>query len=94
MKNPEKNETKEKENIIIEKAKEISDKKDNGGETLGEKITEIKEEIKEKAETEIPQLIETNKNELIEKLREANLKEAGKDLIQRGPCQKCQCNIY
>ena len=85
------NETKEEENNINENDKEIiTEKKDNGGETLEEKINDTKEEIKEKKG--IPQTIETN--EFFEQKRLENLKEAEKDLRQRGPCQKCQCIIF
>ena len=87
------NETKEEENNIIEIAEEIiTEKKDNGGETLEEKIIDIKEEIKEKIEKGIPQTIETN--EYFDKIRPENLNEAQKDIRQRGPCKKCQCIIF
>ena len=87
------NETKEEEYNIIEEAKEIiTEKKDNGGETIEEKINDIKKEIKEPVETEIPQIIESN--ELIEKLRNENLKNLENELRQSGPCQKCQCIIF
>ena len=87
------NETKEEENNIIENVKEIiTEKKDNGGESLEEKIIDIKEEIKEKVEKGIPQIIETN--EYFKKARLENLNEVEKDLKQRGPCQKCQCIIF
>ena len=85
------NKTKEEENNIIENAKEIiTEKKDNGGETLKEKVKDIKDEIKEI--TKIPLIIETN--EIIKNFREENLKQLQKEKRQRGPCQKCQCIIF
>ena len=93
MLNKEDNETKEEENKIIENVKEIiTEKKDNGGETMEEKIIDIKEEIEEKEKTEIPQIIESN--EIFDKLRNGNLKESEKDVKQKGPCQKCKCIIF
>ena len=87
------NETKEQENKIIESAKEIiTEKKDNGGETLKEKLNDIKDELIEKVEKGIPQVIE--QNEYLEKLRADNLKQLKEELKQRGPCQKCQCIIF
>ena len=95
MKKPEKEE--EEENIIIENVKEKVDKKDNGGETLEDKITEIKEDLKEKVEDvkkEIPQTIELYKDEIVDQFREENIKKTGEDIVQKGPCQKCQCIIF
>ena len=83
------NESEEDEKNIIENVKEIIvEKKDNGGEIL-----EIKEDIKEKTETEIPQII-SESNEIIEEFRNKNLNISEKDPKQRGPCQKCQCLIF
>ena len=59
-----------------------------------EKIIEIKEDIKEKVETEIPQIISNETKEIVDKIREDNLKASEKDPKQRGPCQKCQCTIF